>query len=393
MDLVGNYTLNVKFGGITVPLSHQMVRELTIAQDIDRFLPTFKLVVKDATGLLGEYIPFDRNLNKVSIEIARGTSQDNLNEFEFTVSRRRTNSERDYVIQGILDVNNLVETRKTRALTGNVRSNLETIAKDELGIDEQNIDIGLSLDYDKTLLQPAWTNAKFFNYIKRNLLGRNSEAGYYCFIKNIQGKRILVFKSIDELFSIKAKYNLLVSHKQHEDFYPVLDYKVYDDSQLVANFGAKYQTYEYFDYATGVNKTARITTDEYPSLTEQYLIDDDRNTDSVIFSDLGRSNDFTSDFKGRVKNNFYRRMTEPIHMWAATWGLESISPGDIVNVLFGEAFLGGDLSMYQHSGFWMVKRVVHIVSSSFLTNLLLTRSGVDTDTDTTLMNAQNYKKT
>jgi len=392
MEFTGNYILNIKFGDTTVPLSHQMIQELTITQDMDRFLPTFKLVVKDATGLMGEILPFDKNQNKVSIEIARSDNPEDLNEFKFTVGRRETSFDRSYSIQGILDVDNLVEARKIRALTGNIKSNLETLAEDELGIDAENMEVGASLNYSKTILQPNWNNAKLLDYVRENIAGKNNEAGYFCFIKNVKGKKIFVFRSISELSSDPSKYNLMVSHEVHKDFFPILDYKVFDSSKLIIHLGAKYQDYAYFDYTAGSYKIERATIDDYLSLAGCHLIDDDESQDGVILRRLGRSNSFTSDFKGRVKTSFYGRVSELISMWAATWGLQNISPGDIVKVIFGEAFARGDLFLYQHSGFWMVKRVVHILSSSFLTNLLLVRSGIDTDIETTLAKAQYYKK-
>jgi len=230
-------------------------------------------------------------------------------------------------------------------------------------------------------------------YLRDNILGRNGDAGYYCFVKNVKGTQVFVFKSISELFVSPVVANLVVGHKSYEDFIPVSDYRIYDNSQFLADFGAQKQAYSYWDYDSGTCVSDEVSLSNCPSLSEFYLVDSDRSDDSLTIVGSGRSNDFSSDFQGRYRNLFYRRNTEAIHMWAGTWGLENISPGDIVRVLFSEAVVHGKLlGSYQNSGYWMVKRVVHILGSTFMTNLLLTRCGVDTENSTTLTESTLRKR-
>ncbi len=389
MFLVGNYQINIKFGDTIVPIQPSMIQELTITQDIDRLLPTFKLAIKDSTGLLGEVTPFDRDLNVVTIEIARTENPDKMNEFVFYVDRRETNFDKEYVVMGTLKVDGLLDPSRIRNITGNVKSTIEGISTDELGI--SSTEVGASLNYDNFLLQPNWTNAKFLRYLKEYLLGKNEEAGYFCFIKNTVGKPTFVFKSVDELVETAARYKFLVGHKPLEDHYPVIDYKVFDNSQLIGIFGTKIQCYCYFDYETGTHKIVYADLDGYPSLTEQHLIEDDSIISGVPLVE-GRSNQFTSNFKGRVKTNYYDRITGLINMWISTWGIENVAPGDIVRVLFSESLERGQLFLYQHSGYWLVKRVVHVITNSFMTQILLTRNGIDTTIETTLKQADSYKK-
>ena len=79
-------------------------------------------------------------------------------------------------------------------------------------------------------------------------------------------------------------------------------------------------------------------------------------------------------------------------MWISTWGTENIAPGDIVKMVFSEAFASGDFYLYQHSGYWLVKRVVHSLTTTFMTNILLTRNGIDSSVANTLLVAERYKK-
>ncbi len=386
MLLVGGYYLNIKFGDVAVPISPQMLDELSITLDIDRLLPTFKLGIKDATGILGDIYPYDENLNKISVEISRGDDLSDLNTFKFSVKRRKPDSDKKYQIEGILNVKDLLTSLKCRAFTGNIKSNIESIAVDDLDI--QSTEVGASLDYEKTIIQPRWTDAKLFSYLVDNIVGRNEESCYHCFIKNVRGKQTLVFKSLDEMLSAPVKYKLIVGPKPYEDFYPIVEYKIFDNSQLIVDFGAQTQQFGYFDYDNGVYVEDSIGVDECPSLASRTLVNKDNQNDSIFFN-FGRNNAFTSNFYGKIKSNFYGRVNNFINMWAMTWGLENISPGDVVKVVFGESLVRGKLFLYQHSGLWLVKRVVHTIGSTYMTNLLLTRNGIETDIDTTLLKASN----
>jgi hypothetical protein len=79
-------------------------------------------------------------------------------------------------------------------------------------------------------------------------------------------------------------------------------------------------------------------------------------------------------------------------MWITTWGLENCVPGDLVKVVFAESFRRGDVFVYQHEGYWMVKRVVNLFTTTFVSNILLTRSGIDTSFGNTLIPATNIKR-
>jgi len=390
MIISGNYILNIKIGDVVVPIEPQKIEEFTITQDIDRLLPVFRLRVADPTNVLTQIVPFDKTSNNISLEIARGSSYDNLNEFKFIVERRMGLENNKYEIAGILNINGLFSPNRCRSLTGNLKTSLEDIASTEL--ETTKSDVGASLNYDKKILQPHWTNSKLLRYLTRNVVGIGKEAGYHCFIRNVEGKTTFVFKSLNELYLTSVKYKFIVGPDTFQDHYPILTYRIYDNSGLITDYGAKSQVYSYFDYDTGkcVDKSISVA-DFQPSLTKYLLIDDDDVNESFYLL-LGRSNRFTPDFDGRVRNSYYSRLGQLINMWASTYGLENIAPGDIVQVIFGEMLHRKDLFVYQHSGLWMVKRVVHLIGQSFLTNLLLIRSGVDTEMETSLMKSSVERK-
>lgn len=382
MNVIGNYTLNVTIGGKTIPVYPQMIQELTVTLDIDRIMPTFKMVLHDATHILSQIAPYDKTSNVIGLEFTRSLDLSNLNLFEFEVKRRRVLNSDTYEVEGLLKVPTLLTRQWTRHFSGDLRANIESIAND---LSISDTEIGTSLSQDKTFVQPTWTNAKMLLYLRDNVIGRAGEAGYYCFIKNVRGSQVLVFKSLNELFLGPVSANLVVGYKRYEDFIPVTEHRIYDNSQFLADFGAQKQSYCYWDYDEGEAAIGTVNLSDCPSLSEFYLVDSDRSEDSLRLCGSGRSNDFTPNFQGRYKNLFFRKNTEMIQMWAATWGVENLSPGDIVKVLFSEALGYGEMfGAYQNSGYWMVKRVVHILGSTFMTNLLLTRCGVDTENSTTL---------
>jgi hypothetical protein len=390
MLLVGNHYVALYYGDVEVPIQPQMMEEASLTLDVSRLLPTFKFVLKDATGILAEILPFDRNMSRMRLEFARSKSVNDLNIFRLAVKRRKPDFDKSYEVEGVLDVNDLLTSVKTRAMVGNIKDNLTVMASEELGI--KDVEIGASLDYDKTILQPTWTNGKLLNYLSSHLVGANGELCYYCFIKNVRGKQVLVIKSLNEILSTNPKYKFMIGPQPYEDYYPVSEYKIYDNSGLISDFGAQRQDFGYFDYETGQYIVDSVDIDDCPSVAGNVLVDFDNDSSGSFVTGLGRSNDYTADFHDRCGGNYFRGVNNFINMWISTWGLENVSPGDIVRVMFSESMIRGKLFMYQHSGNWMVQRVVHTLGLSYMTHLLLTRSGVETDIDTTLKGAQNLKR-
>ncbi len=388
MKLVGNYNLNIRFGDADTLITPQMIQELTITQDIERLLPTFKLSLADASKILAEIIPYDKNSNTVSIDLARDSNSLEINEFTFEVKRRTAISPEDsYTIEGILKVPQLLDYERNKYFDGDVKTNLQNIASN-LGISKT--EIGSSLSYEKSFLQPKWTDAQLLNYLKQELIGKNNESGYFCYIANILAEPILVFKSLNELILGPVRYNFLVGPKPHKDFLPISEYRIFDDSQLLVDCGGTSKKYSYFDYSSGSYINGSIDAEDCPVLSEFLSLDKDRENSRTSI-ETGRSNSFT-DFEGRFRNSFFNRINNNTHMWAATWGLENISPGDVVLVIFSEAFQRGNLFVYQHSGLWLVKRVVHIIGNTFFTNLLLVRAGIDSDIENSLIESVNRRK-
>jgi hypothetical protein len=388
------YHIRVKFGEDDLPVSNSNLRELTIVQDINKFLPEFKLTLQDTTGALTHIFPFDQGMSKIYIEIAKTPVNEDINSFSFAVYRRKPGNDVSnpfgiYDVEGLLDMSGLFGPDYCRGLSGNIKTNLENIAKNELGI--TNTDVSTGLSYSKNLLQPKWSNIQFLKYLKENLIGSNNECGFRSFIKRYNRQTYFVFKSLTEMVASPVAYKFILADKPYEDRLPVFSYYIFDNYKLYESFGSKKQAYSYFNYDTTTYTEGTEDVQSYQSLSDFFLIDKNDSESSNAITNTGRSNDFTSNFAGMVKGSYYNRLASLVKMWISTEGLPNVVPGQTVEVFFPHGLQASELYSYQYSGFWLVEQVVHNLGEAFYTKLLLTRHGMDTDKATSLLSATKRK--
>ena len=375
----------------------QHIKQFTITLDINRLLPSFKFVGDDAAGVMTHVLPFDHNQSKFHVQLGSFRSDiDETTLFSFDIYRRFPTSNFIYDIEGMLDVNNLFAPSYTRAFNGTIKSAIETIGA-ELGV--HDTEISSTLDYEKTILQPEWSNAKMLTYLKKNVIGSGKEAAFYCFIKCVGNKNILVFKPIKELVAGSVKYRFTLTPEvvkdkaSGEEFWPVLKYKFFDNYKYLGISGTRRQTSGYFDYANSqyVRQGFDIDQNEnelydYHSFTKYHSIDnDDLAENNLGLGNLGSNNEFTTDFEGRTLNKFHKNITNLSKLWIDVVGLEVAYPGDMIKVYYLEQT---PPVAYQHTGYWMIERVVHIIGSAFVTRLLLTRNGSDPGLESNLIKAK-----
>lgn len=391
-----NFHLDVKIGKDRLPLGVQHLEEFYIVQDLRKFLPSFKLRLRDAEGFLSHLVPFDKKANNVMVTLGAGAIADGISEYTFKIYRRFPTSDDIYDVEGLLDVDGLFSPVRTRGFSGSIQNTLSSIAS-ELNLDAE--EISASLDYSKNMVQPGWSNAEFLRYLENNLLGLQEDAGYFCYIYCKKRKKVLAFKSIKDLYSQAVKYNFINTFDPQQDNesgevrYPILEYKAYDNYGVFPT-GGRIQNYSHFDYNTSqftVNsvrlKNNTISQDDFYSLTKYFLIDKDDPIDTEAGPFGGRGTDFSSTFKGRIKGKYCKELNDLSKLWITSLGLEDIYPGDIVRVQF---LTDPALMMsYQYHGFWMVERVIHIIGHQFATRLLLTRSGMNTMEITSLLEAES----
>lgn len=391
LRLNNSFSIRVQVGDSDLPLSLSALRECTIVQDMYNLLPSFRFRVTDSEGTLTHLVPFDQSSHKFYMEIKREGLDKGLNSFNFLAFRKRPISERNEA--AIFDVSGLLDLEQafmyeTKSYNGAIQTTIESIGSD-LGVDE--VDISPTLSYSKLLVNPGWNRLQFLNYLKKTISGKSGQGGYQCFIKRKEEKTVLVFRTLEELINTGIVQNLVIGEAPYEDCVPVHDYEIFDNYKVLTFFGGKVQDYSYFDYFNNSYAQKSLGIDNYLSLTEYFLLDRDDIEYNDYISRLGRNNEYNRTYEGKAKSSYYNRLTNLSKMWAFTWGLPNISPGDTVELVFGKGLGQGNMLAYQYSGYWLVEKVVHTVGDAFLTKLLLTRNGMDTSIDTTLYPATRRK--
>lgn len=373
-----------------IPIEPQQIKEFTITLDINHLLPSFRLVFNDSSGIMTHNIPFDHNLSRLHVRIARQNagSIDETTDFSFNVFGRYPRSDYRYEIEGLLMIDNLFSPKKVRGFGGTIKDTLAQIGN-EIGTDNQ--EISTSLNYVKNILQPGWSNAKLLNYLKQNVIGRSKETAFYTFVKCVKTKTTFVFKSLKDFLSVKPKYTFTLAADVFQDvdsgetFYPILEYRMFDNYKLIGLSGVKSQDYVYYDYDLGKPMIKSVLIDgndnrtlDFRSLTRYYLIDkDDKDDEQIALMDTGRTNDFSGNFESRAINIFHKSVMDLSKVWIDSVGLEDVYPGDIVKIELMEQGNATNPFGCHYQGLWMVERVVHIMGQSYITRMLLTRNGTD----------------
>ena len=85
------------------------IKNFTITQDINKFLPSFDFEIKDDQGMLTHVIPFDQRVSKLKIKFSGAEDIENLekhNLMDFDTYNRHPGS--DYMLQfnGLLAIPN-----------------------------------------------------------------------------------------------------------------------------------------------------------------------------------------------------------------------------------------------------------------------------------------------
>ncbi len=382
----GIFYVNIIFGESEISIPNENISELSITTDINKIVPSAKLSFEDSTGSFGHLSPFDNNMNKMTIELSRGNIAEPELSYRFSVYRRFITNDNTYTVIGLLDINDLFVDLDPFCYSGNLIESLETIASKYLNISTS--EIGSSLDYDKKIINPGWSITNFINYLKATLIGKASEASYFGYVN----KDKFVFKSLNELVIANATKKYIVNEKSFHDYSAAFEYNIFDNSMLLSKFNTYGKKNFYFDFDAGevAEKTSDITS--FPSMCQFNLVTKDRQILDTKYINRGRSNDYETDFSGRLNNSIYSANVNLIKKWLTINGDISISAGDTVEVVFGQAFAGGELDRYQHQGYWLVERIIHIIGRTFNTRLLLTRNGINTDVNNQLYEYNNYKR-
>jgi len=387
-----DYTLRMKFGDLEAAIDPHATSEFTITQDIHSFLPHFKIKTVDRQRLFTHVIPFDRRVNRLFIQFAGHEDVmkgENHNYFDFVVWRKYPDSDGVFHVEGSLDIDGLFYPKRRRGFKGSIKDNLIDIAKDDLNLTDT--DISPSLDKTHTFTQTNQTDADLLTDLRNRSTGAGNEACYFCFIRIRRGKREFVFRSLNDFITAEPTNNFAFFREKVEDYYPIYQYQIIDTHTSCLMKGYKTQLYSYFDYENGKYVENSFGIQDYLSLSEKFLIDENNLDDVSVIDNLGRSGVVSDNFVGEVKGAFYRALTSLSKMWITTQGLQNVCPGDIVLLAYPGAMISGKILDYQYSGYWLVERIVHSFGTSYTSKILLTRNGVDSTVSTTLISATKKK--
>ena len=157
IELQGNYLLKLDFGvedkATNLDITSQNLKEFTIIQDINKFLPEIRIQLIDPLGVLTHLAPFDKNMSRISVQMGRDLSAESedvtYNDYNFIVFRRQPQGQytvsSHYDIRGLLDTEGIFVPNYCRSWNQSLRTTLTSIATDELNCDL--VEISPSLDY------------------------------------------------------------------------------------------------------------------------------------------------------------------------------------------------------------------------------------------------------
>ena len=385
--------MRVIFGGETEALFDPgIIKEFNIIEDIESAVPILKMVLQNPHGMLEYFTPPDKTLNQITVELSKNLGAEEYNTYDFTIFTSKSD-EHIYSVEAYLDVRKLFNPLYARGFEDSVSDIIQSIVEDELQLSE--FEISSVLDYRRILVQPNWNNAKFFKWLKENLWGRGGESCFYSFIKNVRGKPTFVFKNLDDFYMSEVSHTFVYGDSEIKDAFPIYNYGLANNLKLAGSFGRTTETYSYFDYDNDVFvPSAEMSLADYPSLSEYFLIDGSEETEPLdelsdrVIHELGRSNGFTSNFAGKMYKTYFNRITHLGQIWITSSGIPDVSPGNVVKLVFlNPPSSSGEMFSHSFNGYWLVKRVVQMFGSNYLTRLLLIRSGVDVSPGTTLVKA------
>jgi len=411
VDIAGTYHLRLTFnnGKLVVELNPQAIHIFEITQEINNLLPTVILEVEEPNGEIGMLLPFDNKLANMQVEFCGAKNindSEEYNQFNFVITKKITISDGRLRLEGELSIHGLFSPKHSRGfpISGTtditIKKYIEKIATTEISIFSNtedrsnkyiNAEVSSYLEYEKTLIQPRWTNAQFLKYLRDNIIGTVDEAGFFCFVCVKNRKTTLVFKSARDFYDEPISQRFVVYDEIRKGSFPVYKFLSYD----YFNGGNKElkskQEYSYYNYNDTEYVDAYVDYTTYHSLSKHILIDKNEDTNSNDIDNLGRSNDFTSDFLGKIKGAYTKKLLGLSRFWITTDGLQNITPGKLVYIHFPAKVMQEEAIVITYSGYWMIEKVVHAFRDVYLTRLLLTRPGIDTAMDTELLVAPVFK--
>lgn len=398
LGVAGNYSLRFQIGEQDISVTPESFSSIDIIEYIDRMLPAFTVTFKDTMGILTHRTLLDSSFNTVTITFRIGEKYTFTERtMKFRIYRRapemRTNIADEITINGLLDVPNAFSPHIQRGWEKVAVGSIVREIGAGMGIGQYSIDP--SAIRPITIVQPNWNNAMFLQYLADRAPYGSGDTGYFAFVNvTDKGDVRLNFRSITSLLKQPKLLTLRYGQAPDGSILPIYNFEGVDNFEVLGVLGIDAQRYSNFNWTTGVQTDDEITIDEanFQSLSKYYAYDPDIGTEGISQNELGRTHELVPDWKPVLRGRYYKKINSLVKQWVTTAGNTNVRCGSIVKVVFLEN--PGQLMNYQYTGFWMVERVVHHLASTYITKLLLTRPGIDSETaiGTTLKKARYIKQ-
>lgn len=409
IGISGQYLLRMSIGDVDILISPSTVLSISVVEYIDRLLPSFSMQLNDNTGFLTHILPLDTKYNYVTLAFADANHLELQKIMRFKIYQRFSDSvgtaSNELSLCGLLDVKNMFAPQYERGWSNYTINNIiQYIGNTDLGIYDFDIDDGL--DYILPVVQPNWPNALFLKYLQDRIKTSYGKCGFFTFVdvpttsyksgENIgttlndyaigDSKKCLHFRSISSLLENKVSYKFVADSKEYEDCLPILNHKIVDNYEMINIGGTEKQRYGYFNYTDGEFAVEDIKLEDasFNFLSQYVTRGKDSDTEGLNQENLGRTSLLVPDFSVLAAAKYYKKINSLEKIWIDILGLSEIRCGQIIEIVFLQGAAGGALLSYQYAGYWLIERAVHYFSSTYITRLLLTRPGVDTDRETTL---------
>ena len=396
--IAGNYQLRIQFGEQDIDWTPMSFTAIEVFEYIDRMLPSFRVTFKDPTGFLTNKLMIDATRGQLRLVFSGAWDMAKEKDMSFRVYRRFAEKLTDVgniiTMTGLLDAPGLFSPSWQRGWSKTAVTAILGQLAAEMKLTNTDFD---TFTKPITVVQGNWSNITFLQYLANRLVNSNGAGGMFCFVDvpaardgskaSFAGPR-LTFKALKSFLTKAPVKKFQVTKEAAAGNIPIYNFEVVDNFEVLNAIGIGKQVLQYFDYETGMQKDVTVGLDETlaPSLSKYINCDAGLETDGVSMDDIGRTNDFVKDPMPVVRGKYEKRINSLVQQWVTVPGLTDICCGDIVQI-DPAVVAASDLMSHQYTGRWMVSRIVHHISSTYMTKLLLTRGGIDTDEWTTLRTA------
>jgi len=380
--IAGNYSLRMQLGEQDLYLTPGSFVEISFIEDLNRALPSFSAVLK---GPSSEILNSAYETAKFTLSNPTEGSKAEEKSMEFLIYRQFSQAFSFGVdtlkLTGLAKVEGLFSPSRSRGwVSTSVASILDQVRSDLGTVKVSKIDLALS-KLVVNLSQPAWSNLQLLHYLV-NSTQASGIYGYYSFFdfpagpSSAAGGLRLNFRSIPSFCEDGVKVNFLNSKTPIKDMLPIYTLESIENGEFSAVFGIDKQRYQYYDYDEGQYKEDEIPLEDlgFQSLSKYIGYDRVRGTEGITSPRCPRMGPYINDPKLIEKGHYAKRVNGIKKLWLTTSGTTKLGPGNIVVIL---PAAGEDLEEQPNTGTWMVERVIHHISSTYFTKLLLTRAGAD----------------